>query len=70
MLCEQRRGEATAIFLNDLPTWRYMAALPYWLGRAQQELGMADAATSSFQGFLSSYDADDRLTQDAKSRLQ
>jgi len=70
MLCEERRGEATAIFLNDLPTWRYMAALPYWLGRAQQGLGMADAATSSFQSFLSSYKADDKLTQDAKSRLQ
>ena len=42
MLCEERRGEATAIFLNDLPTWRYMAALPYWLGRAQHGLRLSD----------------------------
>lgn len=70
MLCEERRGEATAIFLNDLPTWRYMAALPYWLGRAQQGLGMTDAASTSFQKFLDTYQADDSLARDAKIRLQ
>jgi hypothetical protein len=70
MLCEKRRGEATALFLNDLPTWRYMATLPYWLGRAQEGLGMTDAATTNFQKFLDTYQADDSLVQDAKIRLQ
>ncbi len=38
--CHERRGEASAIFLDDLPTYRYAAALPSWIGRAQQALGM------------------------------
>ena len=29
--CRARRGEATALFLDDLPTFRYYATLPYWL---------------------------------------
>ena len=51
-LCLKRRGEATALFLDDVPTWRYMAVLPYWHGRAQQGLGMAEAARQSFEQFL------------------
>ncbi len=38
--CMDRRGEATAVFLDDLPTYRYMADLPEWLGRAQSGLGL------------------------------
>ena len=34
-----RNGEATAVFLDDLPTYRYMADVPEWLGRAQDGLG-------------------------------
>jgi tetratricopeptide (TPR) repeat protein len=34
--CSQRRGEATALFLDDLPTFRHYATLPYWLGRARE----------------------------------
>lgn len=70
MLCEERRGEATAVFLDDLPTWRYMATLPYWLGRSQQGLGMTDAAATSYQRFLSAHDADDSLAQDARYRVE
>ena len=50
--CFTRRGEVSALFLDDLPTWRYLATLPYWLGRAQQELGMSSAAKQSFESFL------------------
>ena len=39
-LCEKRKGEATALFLDDIPTYRYLAPLPYWLGRAQEGMGM------------------------------
>ena len=38
--CQDRKGEATAIFLDDLPTYRYMADLPEWLGRAREGLGL------------------------------
>ena len=38
--CMERTGEATAVFLDDLPTFRYMADLPEWLGRAQGGLGL------------------------------
>ncbi len=44
MACEERRGEATAIFLDDLPTWRYTSTLPHWLGRAREELGISSSA--------------------------
>src|SRR4029078_11110861 len=37
--CEKRRGEATALFFDDVPTLRYLATLPYWIGRAQEGLG-------------------------------
>ena len=44
MACEERRGEAAAIFLNDRPTYRYMAQLAEWKDRAQEGLGMATPA--------------------------
>ena len=40
MICEERRGEAAAIFLNDMPTYRYMAELQHWHSRARKGLGM------------------------------
>ena len=51
-ICAKRRGEAAALFLDDLPTYRYIAVLPYWLGRAQQGLGMTAAALGSFEQYL------------------
>jgi len=40
MICEERRGEAAAIFLNDMPSYRYMAELQFWQSRARKGLGM------------------------------
>jgi tetratricopeptide (TPR) repeat protein len=34
----QRRGEAMAMFFDDLPTWRYMASLEEWTEKAQDAL--------------------------------
>ncbi len=34
----QRRGEAMAMFFDDIPTWRYMARLDEWRERARQSL--------------------------------
>ncbi len=39
-ICMQRRGEATAMFLDDdEPTWRYMERLNSWLAKAKQAMG-------------------------------
>ena len=67
--CLERRGEATAVFLDDLPTWRYMAALPYWQGRAQAELGMMHAARQNFMTFVARRPAGDPLAADARQRM-
>ena len=66
--CEQRKGEASALFLDDLPTWRYLAELPYWRARAQQEVGMIDAARQNYDAFLA-LRADGQLADDARERL-
>jgi hypothetical protein len=69
-ICFKRRGEATSLFLDDTPTVRYLATLPYWLGRAQQGLGLASQASQSFARFLAirAADQNDPLVQDARRR--
>lgn len=67
--CEARRGEASAVFLDDLPTWRYVADLPYWRARAQQEIGMSHAARESYRVYLA-LRADGPLARDARERMQ
>ena len=64
-----RHGEATAAFLDDLPTYRYAATLPYWEGRAQTELGMTDAAIENFNTFIARQPAGGALADDARQRL-
>jgi tetratricopeptide (TPR) repeat protein len=66
----ERHGEASAVFLDDLPTYRYMATLPYWLGRAQSELGMTMEAARNFNIFIARRPAGEPLADDARQRLQ
>jgi tetratricopeptide (TPR) repeat protein len=68
--CEKRRGEAMALFFDDYPTMRYLAPLPYWLGRAQEGLGMTGPAKSHYDAFLSLRNgaAGDPLVEDARRR--
>ena len=70
-LCAKRRGEGYAAFLNDVPTARYVAALPYWTARAQEGLGLADQARSGYDAFLASQAAasPDPLVKDARTRV-
>ena len=69
-LCQKRRGEATALLLDDLPTVRYLAALPYWLARAQEGLGMKQPAGENYKAFLALRpDASDALSIDARRRI-
>jgi tetratricopeptide (TPR) repeat protein len=65
----QRQGEASALFLDDLPTYHHAATLPYWLGRAQAELGMSEDAAENFTLFLTLRPAGGPLTDDARQRL-
>lgn len=70
--CHQRRGEATALFLDENPTFRYLASLPYWLARAQQGMGMSQPAAMNFQTYLDlrgSLGASDPLVADARKRV-
>jgi tetratricopeptide (TPR) repeat protein len=69
--CQRRRGEAMAVFLDDVPTARYLTPLPYWLGRAQEGLGQQAAARASYQRFLSrrADASSDPLAADTRRRL-
>jgi len=49
--CVARRGEATAIFLDDVPSYRYFPPVQFYLGRVQQALGM-ESASASYKTFL------------------
>jgi hypothetical protein len=71
-LCIKRRGEATALFLDDVPSFRYLAPLNYWLGRAQEGQQNSTAAAESFKSFLAirAADSSDPLVADARKRLQ
>jgi tetratricopeptide (TPR) repeat protein len=68
-IAAQRRGEASALFQDDLPTWRYVATLPYWQGRAQEALGMSEAAMESYTEFLERRAGEDLLALDARERI-
>jgi len=68
--CEKRRGEATALFFDDVPTLRYLATLPSWIGRAQEGLGMTGPAKTRYGAFLKLRQdaAGDALVDDARHR--
>jgi len=66
----KRRGEGTAVFLDDQPTVRYLAPLEYWLGRAREPVNPS-AAAAQFRTFLTlrSEASMDPLAIDARKRL-
>ena len=68
--CLTRRGEATAVFLDDLPTYHVFAPVYYYLGRAQE--GMKSAgAPGTYRTFLAIKERGDEqgLVADARRRL-
>lgn len=69
-LCLKRRGEATAVFLDDIASYHYLPPVYYYLARAQEGLKSPGAA-ESYKTFLSIKEkADpDRLVEDARRRL-
>jgi tetratricopeptide (TPR) repeat protein len=70
-VCEKRRGEATAVFLDDVPSWRYTAPVSYWLARAQDGVGLRAQALESYKAFLALRPASgkDPLVIDARKRI-
>ena len=67
--CEERQGEGSALFLDDAPTFRYLADLPYWLARAQDGLGMREDAVRNYEAFLMRR-SQGALAADARARLE
>ena len=68
--CLKRRGEASAVFLDDVPTFRLMPPVYYYLGRAQEGL-KSPAAAESYRTFLKSQpEGTSDLVADARRRLQ
>jgi serine/threonine protein kinase/tetratricopeptide (TPR) repeat protein len=68
-LANKRRGEATAMFLDDWPTVHELATLPYWLGRAHEAIGATDSARQDYEKFLAGRTAGvDPLIADARRR--
>jgi len=71
-LCLKRRGEAMSLFFEDVPTFRYLAPLPYWIARAQEGVGMTTQAAQNYDTFLTTRGAaqNDPLVVDARRRSQ
>ena len=67
--CLKRRGEATAAFLDEIPTYRLFPAAYYYMGRAQEGVH-SPAAAESYKTFLSLREkgGEDPLVADARRR--
>jgi tetratricopeptide (TPR) repeat protein len=68
--CLKRRGEASALFLDDVPTFRVVPLIYYYLARAQEGL-KSPAATDSYKSFLAIKEKSDEsgLVADARRRV-
>ena len=69
--CLKRQGEATNLLLDDIATFRFVATLHYYLGRAQEGV-KSPAARASFETFLKIKEKGDEaggLVADARKRL-
>jgi len=68
--CVKRRGEATSVFLDDVPSYHLLPAVYYYQGRAREGLNSPGAA-ESYQTFLSIKEKGmgDALVADAQRRL-
>ena len=68
-IARKRQGEATAVLLDDVPSYRYFPPLHYYFGRAQQGLKSTSAA-ESYKTFLAfSKTGEGALAADARARL-
>jgi serine/threonine protein kinase/tetratricopeptide (TPR) repeat protein len=69
-LCLKRRGEASAVFLDDAPTFRILPQIYYFLARSQDGLKSPSAA-ETYRTFLKMQPSGSgELVTDARRRLQ
>jgi tetratricopeptide (TPR) repeat protein len=68
--CQQRRGEATSVFLDDEPSYHEFPPVLYYIGRAQEGLHNP-AAADSYKAFLAIKEKGDAdpMVADARKRL-
>jgi serine/threonine protein kinase/tetratricopeptide (TPR) repeat protein len=69
--CHKRKGEATSVFFDDTPTFRFYSSIYYYLGRALEGIGSPGAA-EQYQTYLEinrKEDWNDPLVDDARRRL-
>lgn len=69
-VCLERRGEATSVFLDDVPSYHLLPAVYYYQGRAREGLNSPGAA-ESYKTFLAIKEkgAGDPLVADAQRRI-
>ncbi len=69
--CQQRRGEATSVFLDDEPSYHEFPPVLYYLGRAQEGLHNP-AAADSYKAFLAIKEKGDAdpMVADARKRCE
>ena len=71
-VCLARRGEASALFVDEVPSFRYLPPVYYWLGRAQESL-KSPAGADSYRAYLAikqnAEPGADPLIEDARRRL-
>jgi tetratricopeptide (TPR) repeat protein len=69
-VCLTRKGEATTVLLDDIPTYRLMSPARYYMARAQEGLG-SPAAAGSYKAFLALKENGDEqgLVADARRRV-
>ena len=69
-VCLNRRGEATSVFLDDIPSYHLLPAVYYYQGRAREGLHSQGAA-ESYKLFLEvkANGSEDPLVADARKRL-
>ena len=69
--CDRRKGEATAVYIDDVPTWRLVAPLYYYTGITRAELKRSTAADSlrTFVELKKGGDEKSSLVADAEKRL-
>jgi tetratricopeptide (TPR) repeat protein/predicted Ser/Thr protein kinase len=68
--CQERRGEATSVFLDDEPSYHQFPPVLYYLARAQEGWHSA-AAADSYNAFLAIKEKGDQdpLVADARKRV-
>jgi len=69
-VCLKRRGEATSVFLDDVPSYHLLPPVYYYQGRAREGLN-SPGASESYKQFISIKEkgAGDPLVTDAQRRI-